>query len=210
MEPTTRERILTLLQHNPNLTAAEMSRALRVTRHDVRYHLKSLLTQGVVTQMPAPPRYGSASAGRPASVYQLSSTSRPDSTARLADILLEMGQSSSSPSDFLAELSTRLASNEPLEPAQTHLPQRLNTTVQIINQYRYQARWEAHSAGPELIFGNCPFSAIIARHPELCQVDRRMLENLTGLHAVQTKKIDLDSPSSAVCVFRLSGAVLGD
>lgn len=210
MEPATREKILTLLQHSPNLTAAEMSRALRVTRHDIRYHLKALLAQGLVTQMPAPLRYSGTPVGRPASVYQLSATARPELTARLADILLEMGQNSPSPSTFLAELSSRLVPGAPLEPAQTHLPQRLNASIQVINQHPYQARWEAHSAGPEVIFGNCPFSAIIARHSELCQVDRRMLENVTGLRAVQTKKIDLNSPASAVCVFRLSGAIPPD
>src|SRR5574340_1423294 len=208
MEPATREKILTLLQHSPNLTAAEISRALRVTRHDIRYHLKALLAQGSITQMPAPPRYGGTPVGRPASVYQLTAAARPDLTDRLADILLEMGSNSPSPSAFLDDLSSRLVPGEPLEPVQTHLPQRLNASIQIINQHPYQARWEAHSAGPQVIFGNCPFSSIIEKHPELCQVDCKIIENLTGLRAVQIRKIDLSSPSSAVCIFRLSQVAL--
>lgn len=210
MEPTTRERILELLQHRPYLTAAEMSRTLRVTRHDIRYHIKFLISQGLVTQMLPTSRPGRSAAGRPAMVYQLSPSARPDSSEKLADILLEMGQKSASPQAFLDEAALRFVPINLIEPAQTHLSQHLNTSIQIINQHPYQARWEAHSTGPQVIFGSCPFSAIIAKHPELCQMDRRIIENLTGLPAQQTKKIDPHSTSSAVCIFKLSQAVQSD
>lgn len=210
MEPATRERILELLQHSPNLTAAEMSRALRVTRHDIRYHLKALLAQGLVNKMPAAARITAPSAGRPAMVYQLSTSARPDITARLAGVLLDMGQNSSSSNTFLDELASRILPSNPAETSQDHLSQRLNTFIQIINQHPYQARWEAHSAGPQVSFGNCPFSPIIADHPELCHMDRRIIENLTGLRAEQTRKIDFVGAASSVCIFMLTQVKFSD
>jgi len=204
MDASTRDQILELLQHRPNITAAEMSRALRVTRADIRYHLKLLVAQGLIVQMPAITRPGSlASPGRPSHTYQLSQSGRPDMLAALSSVLLEIGQRSASTEPFLDQLAARLIPIDAANALQTSLPQRLNTSIQIINQHPYQARWEAHKAGPQVILYNCPFSAIIDRHPELCKVDRRMLENLTGLRAIQTRKIDFTQPTSASCIFLL-------
>lgn len=203
MELPTREKILELLQRSPNLTAAEMARILRVTRHDIRYHLKFLLSQGLVVQASAAFTIGGASPGRPANVYQLSASARPEGITALADTMLDMGRGSSLPQAFLDELAVRFMPAPAPDASQTHMPQRLTNAIQILNQHPYQARWEAHSAGPEVILGNCPFSAIIEGHPELCQVDRRIIENLSGLHAVQIRKIDFQGSSSAVCIFLL-------
>lgn len=203
MEGPTREKILDLLQHTPNLTAAEMGRSLRVTRADIRYHLKPLVSQGLIVQMPAVPRQGSLSPGRPAMTYQLSQSGRPDMLAALSSVLLDMGNSTSSSPPFIEQLASRLVPIDAASSLQTSLPQRLNTAIQIINQHPYQARWEAHKAGPQVILNNCPFSAIIDSHPELCKVDRQILENTSGLRAIQTRKIDFTQPTSASCLFIL-------
>ncbi|MHB8933549.1 MAG: helix-turn-helix transcriptional regulator [Bellilinea sp.] len=203
MDSPTRDKILELLQHTPNLTAAEMSRSLRVTRADIRYHLKLLVSQGLIVQMPAIPRTSSLSPGRPAMTYQLSQSGRPDMLPTLSSVLLDMGKSSASSIPFLEQLASRLIPVDAESSLQTSLPQRLNTAIQIINQHPYQARWEAHRAGPQVILSNCPFSAIIDGHPELCKVDRQILENTTGLRAIQTRKIDFTQPTSASCIFIL-------
>lgn len=123
--------------------------------------------------------------------------------AALSSVLLDIGKVPASSTQFLEQLASRLIPMDAANERQTGLPQRLNTAIQIINQHPYQARWEAHKAGPQVILNNCPFSAIIDSHPELCKVDRLILENTTGLRAIQTRKIDFTQPTSASCIFIL-------
>lgn len=204
MDQSTRDKILDLLQHSPNLTAAEMSRTLRVTRADIRYHLTTLVAQGALVQMPAAPRPGNVSRGRPAASYQLAPNARPDMIAALASTLLDMERVSTTSNTFLNELAQRLIPPNTSSEPQTNVIERLNAALLCINQNPYHARWEAHRDGPQVIFNNCPFSTIIDKHPELCQVDRRIIENLTGLNAVQVRKIDLNGPTSTSCIFTLT------
>lgn len=203
MEPSTRERILRLLQRSPNLTTSELASALHVTRHDVRYHLKDLLRQGFLTLMPAKSTASSPSPGRPAMAFQLSEKARPDMLASLADALLDMGLSSTASQDFVAELSSRLFPHSAVDNPPAHFPVHLNQVIETINQYPYQARWEAHKSGPRVVFSNCPYAAIIQDHPELCHVDCRMLEKYTGLSVKQTEKMGFSHTASTTCVFLL-------
>ncbi len=204
MEPATRDRILETLRLSPNVTTEELSRLLNLTRADIRYHLKGLLRAGQIVQMPLLSRLGGNPRGRPAKTYQLSASARPEVLAQLADILLTIVQARETPEAPLQALADQLFPVPAVSAVETHLSQRLNAVIQMINQRPYQARWEAHAVGPLVFFHNCPFAPIIRQHPELCQVDRLSLENLTGMSARQIRKIDLDGPTSSFCAFRLA------
>jgi predicted ArsR family transcriptional regulator len=78
---------------------------------------------------------------------------------------------------------------------------RLNLTVERLNQMNYHARWEAGPQGPRLIFGHCPYAAILEKHPELCRMDAALLGELMGDDAVQLFRIGKDG--SSTCVFAL-------
>lgn len=203
MELGTRERLITLLKDRPNLTPAEMAAELNITQADVRYHLKALLARGTVVKMPVKQHTLLRAAGRPAKAYQLSTQARPDILADLASTLMEVGQAYLPADRFLESVADKLVPVEASQPPQASIAQKLNAAVQIMNQRPYQARWEAHSTGPGIIFHNCPFSQVIHQHPELCQVDRLVLQKLTGLTATQQSKIDFAGPTSSVCVFSL-------
>ena len=205
MDLTTRDLILGTLQRYPNATVEELSRLLKLTRADIRYHINALLQAGQVVQMQPLPKDGHQPRGRPAKAYQLSAGARPDSLTHLTDTLLEILQSRSAAAGANLEvLAQRLFPVNPLSAIEAHAAGRLNKAIQIINQHLYQARWEAHAIGPQIFFHNCPYAAILRKHPELCQVDRQILQNLTGLPARQIRKIDLDGPSAAACVFLLN------
>jgi len=206
MEPATRDRILEALRLSPNSTVEELSRLLNLTRADIRYHLNSLLSADLVVQMPLVTHLAGNPRGRPAKTYQLSAAARADSLAHLAHILLTMIQDADSEVIGLEDLADHLFPAAGLRGFESHLSQRLNEVIRTINRHPYQARWEAHAAGPLVSFHNCPFAAIIRQHPELCQVDRLSLEKLTGMSARQTQKIDLDGPASSVCIFKLTQA----
>ncbi len=203
MEAATRDRILESLRLSPNSSVADLSRSLNLTRADIRYHLNALLSAGLVVQMPLLSHPAGKPRGRPAKTYQLSAVARADSLAVLAHVLLSMIQDADSAENGLLTLADRLFPAPVLSGFAPHSSQRLNEVIQMINQRPYQARWEAHAAGPLVFFHNCPFAAIIRQHPELCQVDRLSLESLTGMSARQTQKIDLDGPESSVCIFKL-------
>ena len=203
MNLSTRDQILATLQRYPNSNVEELSRLLQLTRADVRYHINALLKARQVVQMQQFPKDGRLGRGRPAKSYQLSPDSRPDILTHLTDILLQMIQSNASADASLAELAQRLIPSRPLSAAETHATGRLNDAIQLINQHPYQARWEAHASGPQVFFHNCPFAAVIRKHPELCQMDRQILQNLTGLPARQIRKIDLDGPTAPACIFVL-------
>jgi predicted ArsR family transcriptional regulator len=78
---------------------------------------------------------------------------------------------------------------------------RLALAVKKLNGLHHQARWEAGPEGPRVIFAHCPYSAVIARHPELCAMDAGLLNALTGQPAQQTAKIG--TPGSSRCVFQI-------
>ena len=96
-------------------------------------------------------------------------------------------------------LATHLAGGSNF--ANNVLAKRLNLTVEKLNEMNYHARWEAGSQGPRLIFGHCPYAALIGKHPELCQMDEALLEQLMGDSVTQMFKIGKEG--SSLCVFAL-------
>jgi predicted ArsR family transcriptional regulator len=91
------------------------------------------------------------------------------------------------------------ASQPASQPAS--LTHRLYQAIQRLNQMGYQARWEAHSEAPRLLLGHCPYAAILSKHPELCQMDAYLLEELMGVPADQIKKLAQDSRGARYCLF---------
>ena len=81
------------------------------------------------------------------------------------------------------------------------IAKRLNLTVEKLNAMNYHARWEAGPQGPRLIFSHCPYAAMIEKHPELCRMDEKLLNELMGEAAMQLFKIGKDG--SSVCVFAI-------
>lgn len=177
MSATTRERILEIIEQSRAVSVTELSQQLHTTVANIRYHLAALRSDDTIEVVPPDPRR--TSRGRPAVRYQLSRKSRPNDlvsfTADLLSILVDPSQSLEIKKETLrnlAHLRTRSAviSGTP--------NQRLTQTVDFLNQHAYQARWEARRSGPEIRLGNCPFSAIVAERPELCQIDQLMLEKI--------------------------------
>ncbi len=82
-------------------------------------------------------------------------------------------------------------------------PRRLAWLIEKLNQLHYEASWEAGEKGPRILFGHCPYAAIIDKHPELCGVDVQALGHAVGLHATQTAKLEARLGGQTHCVFVL-------
>jgi len=189
---TARQKVLAYFTKTRSASAREISRSLKMSPATVRHHLRVLVSDGRLEISFARGRDGR---GRPEKVYSLPRSALGDNLAALGDaVLAEAG--SSVQMDMLA---MRLAgdanfSNQPIA-------RRLNASIEKMNQMNYHARWEAGPQGPRLIFGHCPYAALIEKHPELCQMDEALLEQLMGDAVTQLFKIGKDG--SSLCVFAL-------
>ena len=189
---TARQKVFAHLMKTRTASAREISRALKMSAPTVRHHLRVLVSDGRLELMSARGRDGR---GRPEKVYSLPRAALGDNLSALADALLgEVGVG------FSAEaLAKRLAGD--VSFTSQPVAKRLNLVVEKLNQMNYHARWEAGAEGPRVIFGHCPYAAVIAKHPELCKMDESMLEEFMGQSATQIAKIGNDG--SLICVFAI-------
>jgi predicted ArsR family transcriptional regulator len=82
--------------------------------------------------------------------------------------------------------------------------QKLTLAVSKLNNMNYQARWEAHAAGPRLILAHCPYLKILDRHPELCVMDAYLLEEMLAMEAHLLVRREPNRMGVPHCVFALS------
>lgn len=178
--------------------------SLNVTRQDIRYHLKPLLKAQLIEKTNVASAWIEKGRGRPAARLQLTSKSRPNNYPALITFLMKHYLSQNDAT--LSEKAAILAKMVFMIPAENagSLIQVLNKMVQILNQHHYQSHWEAHSAGPRVIFENCPYAEILPGFPELCNMDREFLSQTTDLQADLLQRFDTSSRKPPACIFRLT------
>lgn len=203
MTTTTRERILEIITQSRIITVSELSKKLHTTVANVRYHLDPLIEDNLIEKIP--PQTAGVQRGRPASRFRLSEKSKPNDLPQLSSDLLSILIDSARNPDERANRITEIARTR-TKGANTFgkATQRLIQTIDYLNRHAYRARWEAHRSGPEVRFSNCPFAAVLPDHPELCEVDRRMLEELLNVHVSILECYQPASGIPAVCIFALT------
>jgi predicted ArsR family transcriptional regulator len=198
---TTRQRILEQLSSKHSLSASELSRVLGTTAANMRHHLGILLREGAIEIVEQRPGAGR---GRPTRLYALTRQAQAHNLDRLADALLQELLEGLQPEERLAALR-RIARRLGGQPGGVGtLTQRLNACVSLLNKLNYQARWEARSSGPRLVFAHCPYALILPGHPELCQLDNNLLEGLLDAPISQTARLAASRQGSKVCIFNVS------
>ena len=186
---TARQKVLAYLMKTRTTSAREIARALKMSAPTVRHHLRVLVSDGRLEMTSVRGREGR---GRPEKVYSIPRAALGDNLSALSDALwTEAGVSVR-----VEALAKRLAgeSNIKSQP----VAKRLNLLVEKINQMKYHARWEAGQHGPRILFGHCPYAAIIGKHPELCQMDAALLKELYGDDMEQIAKIE---NFQGMCIF---------
>lgn len=187
---TARQKVLTYLSKARTASAREIARSLKLSPATVRHHLRVLVSDGRLELATVRRR---DARGRPENVYSLPRAALGHNLGMLSDALLVEAGSGMR----MEALATHLAgeSNFASQP----LAKRLNLTVEKLKQMNYHAHWEAGSEGPRIVFGHCPYATILEKHPELCSMDRALLNELTGQPAAQIFQTGKDG--SSVCVF---------
>jgi predicted ArsR family transcriptional regulator len=187
---TARQKVLSYFEKARIASAREIARALKMSPATVRHHLRVLISDGRLELASVRGRDGR---GRPEKIYTLPRTALGDNLSALSDALLtEAGSGVSTEA-----LARRLAGE--LNRANPPLAKRLSFAVEKMNQMNYHAHWEAGSEGPRILFGHCPYAAIIDKHPELCKMDASILQQLMSKPVRQIFRTGKDG--STVCVF---------
>ena len=187
---TARQKILGYLNKAGTASAREIARSLKMSGATVRHHLRVLTADGRLELTSVRGRDGR---GRPENVYSLPRAALGHNLAALSDALMAETGSAARMEALAGHLVGE--SNFAGQP----LAKRLNLTVEKLNQMNYHAHWEAGSEGPRIIFGHCPYAAVVGKHPELCAMDHAILRELIGQPAAQVFKAGKDG--SSVCVF---------
>lgn len=193
---TARQKILTYFNKSGTASARDISRALKMSAATVRHHLRVLASDGRLEVASARSR---DQRGRPEKVYTLPRAALGDNFAALSDALLTETGFGLRTEVLTGQLARRLAGETNL--AEQPLVKRLNLAVERLNQMNYHARWEAGPDGPRMIFGHCPYAAILEKHPELCRVDEALLQQWMGKPAAQIFRAGKEG--SSVCVFAI-------
>jgi predicted ArsR family transcriptional regulator len=193
---STRQKILQHLLNYQPASIREIGIALNLTDPDIHYHIQSLLQSGEIE--PAP---GDARAvhhkGRPTKRYRLTNPSRPENYAFLAKALFQTTLSRCKTAEeenrVIKELAWKIAPDRmPEKPITT----RIAYLVKYCSENHYAARWEAHHSGPQIIFSNCPYLAVACEYPDLCSMDRLLIENsLDAPVSILQTYIEEDKPS---------------
>lgn len=187
---TARQKVLMYLNKSGTASAREIARSLKMSPATVRHHLRVLSSDGRLEMNSVRGRDGR---GRPEKIYSLPRAALGDNLPALSDALL----AEAGPGLRVETLARRLAGDSSFggQP----LAKRLNLTVEKLNQMNYHAHWEAGSEGPRILFGHCPYAAILEKHPELCQMDKVLLKDWLSQPASQVFRTGKDG--STVCVF---------
>ena len=186
---TARQKVLTYLTKNRTASAREISRSLKMSAATVRHHLRVMVTDGRLEMESVRGREGR---GRPEKVYTLPRAGLGDNLSVLVDAVF-VEASLSLKIDAVAK---RLAGETDFKSQP--IAKRLNLIVERLNQMNYHAKWEAGAGGPRILFGHCPYAAIVAKHPELCKMDAALLNELFGDELEQVAKIE---NFQGMCIF---------
>jgi predicted ArsR family transcriptional regulator len=168
---TSRQRILAHLKKTRSASARELARALKLSAPNVRHHLAVLCSDGRVEMTGLHTR---GEKGRPEKVYSLAQAAIGDNLSALVKALL----AEAGPKVRMEAVARHL-----LDAGQfTSLPiaKRLGLLLDKLNEMHYDARWEAGSEGPRVMFGRCPYAKVIDDHPELCKMDLAVLGMALG------------------------------
>lgn len=200
----TRERILAYMEEHHTASVQVLSRAWRLTPANIRYHLGTLLEEGMIEVVHPDPSLP-AKRGRPAQYYRLSTSAAADNFSALSAALLRVLLASTCTTEteqVLRAAAEQLAAEAQLELRPSAPPvQHLNRSVDFLSQHGYRARWEASPDGPRVLLRACPYAAILDQHPELCQIDKFLLEALVKHPFGHTVRMNPQTGRPPACVF---------
>jgi predicted ArsR family transcriptional regulator len=198
-----RQKIIETLERRGTASAAQIGQALNMSATAVRHHLSILAADG---RLEAAGERTRAKRGRPEKMYRLSDKVLGENLAQLSDIVLSRWLEALPAAEreaAIAAIAGQMADEAARTDAKLPAARRLVQLVERLNRLHYQARWEAGASGPHVLFGHCPYGAIIDKHPELCAMDAAFLEAMMDAPLEQLSKISNKAGGATHCVFAM-------
>lgn len=190
------------LDNADTASAVELSQLFEMTSANLRHHLGVLMAQGFVEIVGEDTPKGK---GRPTLRYMAVKEKETDGLHMLVEVMIKEVRgmrTNRQRENRLGEIGNLLAKTE-VQPKGS-MTIRLGRAMQTMNELGYQAHWEAHSEGPRVILGRCPFAGIVDKYPELCQMDEIMLSKMLG-EAVELQERFARTPEGPHgCVFAVN------
>jgi len=191
-----RQKILDHIKKVRSASAREIARALKMSAPNVRHHLSVLCKDGRVEMTSTKSR---GQKGRPEKTYSLGNKLIGDNLEILADTLLnEIVDTTKLGKQIVKLQNLKLTKIQPLALA-------LSQFIEKMNEMHYQAHWEAGAEGPRVGFGRCPYSKLIANHPELCDMDTSLMEESLSQTVLRVEKNEKSKPGFCPFIFILKG-----
>jgi len=200
MEITSRQKVFATVRKHQLLTVSEICLLLDMRPANTRHHLSILKAEGLIEEMEF---HRSGGKGRPEKVFAVSNAFKEDGLENLTSGILNIWglktKNDELNNNFKA-LAHQLAGDAG-EFQYLGITNRLSSCVENLNMLHYQAKWEAGPSGPRIRLGNCPYWKIINQFPELCKMDKNLLEELAGFKMLQISKMERDERGSLECSF---------
>ncbi len=200
----TRRHILEILKERKEATIDEIVTALserigKITAVTVRHHLEILRGDGLVA---APAVRRRSAPGRPQYVYTLTERAAdqfPNNYQGLASGLLEQLKSqlpAAQVNQILNGVAEAMAEDAMVPDAP--LETRLDHAVAYLDRHGYTASWSQNGQGLILSITNCPYEQVSCSSPELCKMDKRLVDSLVG---VTTRRISHQIEGDEACSY---------
>ncbi len=195
----TREKILKYLRDHPPASAGEISRYLKMTAANIRYHLDQMQKRGLVDVTGTRPAGG---VGRPILLYSLTSSSLGENLMPLLEAFLSLINESQQMEEKVRPIVQNLINGK--VKGSLNRVQRFNEGIEFLNTMNYHASWEARPQGPRVELRHCPYRSLAQTHPVLCQVDEILLGELFGTELVLSQKRAFGKNPFSPCVFQIA------
>jgi predicted ArsR family transcriptional regulator len=199
---TTRKKILAYLQRNPGQSAGDLAEQFDLSLGAVRHHLTNLekdaLIEGESLRQPI---------GRPSIVYELTEKgeeSFPKQYDRLSNVMLDTikeEQGSHSLGKFLRRVADRIIKQSGLDLYADHsVEQRARSLAQIMDREGFSLEWQREDNELRVIQHACPYQSVVGKHPEVCQLDEHLIENVIGK---PIRRVEHRSKGDCSCIFSI-------
>jgi predicted ArsR family transcriptional regulator len=201
----TRQQILHLLRRHRQMTAAELSEALRIGAVGVRQHLALLERDGLV--LTAGVRRG---IGRPSHLYALTPSAESQFPKRydrlaldaLAFVAAEGGDAAVD--RLFAARREQLREQYEARLAGKSGAEQVAELAALLTEQGYMCEWEELPNGEYLLVEhNCPVDCAARDYPQACTHELHLYEELLGEHVVREETI---AEGGSCCRYRITPA----
>ncbi len=193
MHKSTEDEILSILSKNESMTIYELSISLSLTKADIRYHILKLLKTGAI--YPIQPESGKP--GRPAIRYKIDNTYFAHNLPSLIDAIFSFVPLDD---NNISKISNFICSKIETSNTKSTII-KFNDLIIGLTKQNYIPRWETQYSGPVIYFSNCPYRQIIQKHPLLCEMDRKIIEEFLEKKVTIVHSIQLNETKS--CKFQI-------